>query len=53
MDGQLLKVSREVGVEFDIWLFFIKLKGKYVLANYIKSWLIMTTRRSRTRLQKI
>lgn len=38
MDGQMLKVSGEVGVEFDIWLTFIKLNGKYVLADYSKSW---------------
>lgn len=38
MDGQQLKISGEVGVEFGIWLAFIKLNGKYVLANYTKSW---------------
>ena len=38
MDGQQLKISGEVGVEFAIWLAFVKLSGKYVLADYTKSW---------------
>ncbi|HBR02915.1 MAG TPA: hypothetical protein DD738_09915 [Ruminiclostridium sp.] len=38
MDGQQLKILGEVGVEFDIWLAFVKLSGKYVLTDYSKSW---------------
>ncbi len=38
MDGQQLKIRGEVGVEYKIWLAFIKLSGKYVLADYSNSW---------------
>ena len=38
MDGQQLKIRGEVGVEFKIGLAFMALRGKYVLADYEKSW---------------
>jgi hypothetical protein len=38
MDGQQLKISGEVGVRFEVRLIFITLGGKYVLADFEKSW---------------
>ncbi len=37
-DGQRLKISGEVGVEYAIKLLFVELKGKYALTKASKSW---------------